>query len=66
MEHIFFRMDVEFEIAVQKVFTALGIISPMTCDSLNTLGGLYGCYMVFGVKIKLERNCYDFEDRFNS
>jgi hypothetical protein len=42
----------------------LGISDFGEGDSANCLSGVYYTSSVFGVSIRLDQNCYDYEDQF--
>jgi len=65
MGHLFFNLDGDFEEVVRRIFLSLGIVSYMEGESVNVLGVTYGVVNVFGVAIKIEQNCYDYEDDYD-
>jgi hypothetical protein len=65
MEHLFFNLPAELEEAAVRTFNAIGATSGvLEGDSVNVLGGIYYVYTVFGVVIKIELNCYDWDDTY--
>ena len=64
MQHIFFNLDGDFQSVSSSVFSALGVGIPCEGDSSNVLNGVYYSHSIFGLNLKLERNSYDYEDRY--
>lgn len=65
MINLFFNSDKAIEEVAALVFSKIEISDYLEGESSNVLGGYYYCSTVFGNKIKLERNSYDYEDLFN-
>jgi hypothetical protein len=66
IEHLFFKIEEEIEGVSEKVFGALGILDRvLEGDSANVLHGIYYTVTVFGIKLKLEYNSYDYDNVYN-
>ena len=66
IEHIFFSCKETIEEVSKLVFCKLGIEDSVSeGDSVNVKEGVYFSCSVFGVKIKLEYNSYDYDDTYN-
>src|SRR5438067_653371 len=65
MKLLFFNYDGDLNRVSEVIFATLGIIQYLKGDSYNVLGGAYTIFSVFGIKIKLELNSYDYEDDYN-
>jgi hypothetical protein len=65
MKFLFFSYDGDFNKVSEVIYKSLGITQYLTGDSYNVLGGAYSDFSVFGVRIKLELNSYDYEDDYN-
>lgn len=63
MEHLFFDSDKGIGDVANMVFNVLGL-QPELCESKNVLNDSYYEVAIFGMKIRLEENCYDYEDQF--
>ncbi len=63
MEYLFFNSDGTTCKIATSVFSLLGV-SLQAGDSKNILNDLYYEAYFFGMKIRIEENCYDYEDRF--
>jgi hypothetical protein len=65
-EHLFFDIKGPIDEVANKVFTSLGMgNSIQEGDSTHVLEGIYYESSAFGVQVKLERNSYDYDDRYN-
>lgn len=63
MEHLFFNSDDSLHtisIALGKLFGAC----PEVGESKNVLSESYFEMSILGIKVRLEENCYDYEDQF--
>ena len=63
MEHLFFNSD----IAPQEIATAIFSVLGMSCeigDSQNVLNDTFYEASFLGLKIRVEENCYDYEDDY--
>jgi hypothetical protein len=65
-EHIFFNENRQIDDVAKSIFSAIGVQNNIQeGDSSNVLNGVYYCYSVFGVQVKLENNSYDYDDKYN-
>lgn len=63
MEHIFFNSDESVSEVARSIFETLGVVGSEG-DSTNVLNCEYFEASVFGLRLKIEENSYDFEDRY--
>lgn len=63
-EILFFSLDGSFEEVAKRFYASLGISDFDERDSANCLSGIYYASYIFGISIRLEQNCYDYEDQF--
>lgn len=65
MNIIFFiASPLPIEESAKAVFSLLGQSSSLIGDSANSYGGTYYSFSIFGVRIKLEKNTYEYEDDY--
>lgn len=65
MKHIFFNMDHSIDNVAKIIFNSLGIDNFEEGDSSHVKDGIYYSSSVFGVKIQLEDNSYDYDDQYS-
>jgi len=67
IEHYFFQIEDDLQNAAKKICEALGIDTKTVKvgSSTHVLNGSYFNYTVFGCRIKLEKNSYDYDDQYN-
>ncbi|MES1159418.1 MAG: hypothetical protein ABUM51_01555, partial [Bacteroidota bacterium] len=66
IELIFFNEALPIDDAAKSIFSAIGIQNNiLEGDSAHVLSGIYYSYSIFGLKIKLELNSYDYDDKYN-
>lgn len=66
IEHLFFFIDEDIEKVATKIFSTLGIKNGfLEGDSSHVLGGVYYSISIFGIKIRIEKNSYDYDDEYN-
>lgn len=63
MEAIFFNMSIPFREVMDLVFSTLGL-NYTEGKSKNVLDGVYGVTNLFGSQIRIEKNSYDYEDKY--
>ena len=63
MEHLFFNSDSAPEEIGTTVFNLLGV-SYETGDSKNVLNDTFYEASLLGLKLRIEENCYDYEDEY--
>ncbi|MFY0256536.1 hypothetical protein ACDQ55_21595 [Chitinophaga sp. 30R24] len=61
---LFFNYEEDLNKVSRVIFESLGINESLEGESSNVLGGVYYSFSIFGVKIKLEVNSYDYEDEY--
>jgi hypothetical protein len=65
MHLLFFNLEGGIENVMVKVKDFLGLKNLFyEGDSSNVKDGIYYSYLIFGVKIKLEYNSYDYDDKY--
>ena len=63
MEHLFFNFAEENGDVAVAVFGLLGV-DPRFGESKNVFNDSYCEATLFGMKLRFEENCYDYEDQF--
>ena len=65
MAVLFFALDQDLNGASKSVFKAINSFAPIEGESSNVLNSVYTQVCVLGLRIKLEANSYDYEERYN-
>ncbi|PUZ18966.1 hypothetical protein GA0116948_1442 [Chitinophaga costaii] len=65
IEHIFFNMNGEIESVAEIFFSSLGIKANIVEGrSFSSSTGVYYSFSIFGIVIRLEGNCYDYDNEY--
>jgi hypothetical protein len=65
MKQIFFNMPHSIDKVAKIIFDSLGLNSFEEGDSSHVKDGIYYASSVFGIKVQLEGNSYDYDDQYS-